>query len=35
VEFEADLFAQTWISDDHKEALAARREKRAPKYTGR
>jgi enoyl-CoA hydratase/carnithine racemase len=35
VEFEADLFAQTWISDDHKEALAARREKRSPKYTGR
>jgi enoyl-CoA hydratase len=35
VAFEADLFARTWISDDHKEALAARREKRPPKFSGR
>jgi enoyl-CoA hydratase len=33
--FEADLFARTWISDDHQEALAARREKRAPNFKGR
>ncbi len=33
--FEAELFAETWISDDHKEALAARREKRAPNFRGR
>jgi enoyl-CoA hydratase/carnithine racemase len=35
VAFEAELFAQTWISDDHEEALVARREKRAPKFRGR
>ena len=34
IAFEADLFAQTWISKDHQEALAARREKRPPKFTG-
>jgi enoyl-CoA hydratase len=34
VTFEAELFAQTWISDDHEEALAARRERRAPKFKG-
>ena len=34
VAFEADLFAETWISDDHQEALAARKEKRPPKFTG-
>lgn len=34
IEFEADLFAQTWISRDHEEALAARREKRMPRFTG-
>jgi enoyl-CoA hydratase len=34
VTFEAELFAQTWISDDHEEALAARREKRIPKFKG-
>jgi enoyl-CoA hydratase/carnithine racemase len=33
--FEADLFARTWISDDHQEALAARREKRPPNFKGR
>lgn len=33
-EFEADLFAQTWISDDHQEALDARKEKRAPHFKG-
>jgi enoyl-CoA hydratase/carnithine racemase len=32
--FEADLFAKTWISSDHQEALAARKEKRPPKFTG-
>jgi enoyl-CoA hydratase len=32
--FEADLFAETWISNDHQEALAARREKRTPKFQG-
>jgi enoyl-CoA hydratase len=32
--FEADLFAETWISGDHQEALAARREKRTPKFKG-
>ncbi|MBV8773084.1 MAG: enoyl-CoA hydratase/isomerase family protein [Deltaproteobacteria bacterium] len=34
IEFEADLFAETWISRDHEEALAARREKRRPRFTG-
>jgi enoyl-CoA hydratase len=33
--FEANLFAQTWMSDDHSEALAARKEKRAPRFSGR
>ncbi len=33
--FEADLFADSWMSEDHFEALAARREKRAPKFRGR
>jgi enoyl-CoA hydratase len=35
VSFEADLFAQTWISDDHREALAARKQRRAPIFRGR
>jgi len=35
IEFEADGFARTWISEDHYEALAARKEKRAPKFRGR
>jgi enoyl-CoA hydratase len=35
ITFEAELFAQTWISKDHEEALSARREKRPPKFTGR
>jgi enoyl-CoA hydratase/carnithine racemase len=35
IEFEADLFAETWISSDHQEALAARSEKRPPKFSGR
>jgi enoyl-CoA hydratase len=34
ITFEADLFAQTWISKDHQEALAARKEKRPPRFTG-
>jgi len=34
IAFEADLFAETWISKDHLEALAARREKRPPKFSG-
>jgi enoyl-CoA hydratase len=34
-EFEADLFARTWISEDHQEALAARKQKRAPNFRGR
>jgi enoyl-CoA hydratase/carnithine racemase len=33
--FEADLFAQTWISDDHQEALDARKERREPRFKGR
>lgn len=33
--FEANVFAETWISQDHEEALAARREKRPPKFSGR
>lgn len=33
--FEAEHFARTWISDDHREALAARKEKRAPQFRGR
>lgn len=35
IDFEANLFAETWISQDHEEALAARREKRPPKFSGR
>ena len=35
IAFEADLFGETWISNDHREALAARREKRAPKFSDR
>ncbi len=35
IAFEADLFAETWISGDHQEALAARKEKRPPKFSGR
>lgn len=35
IEFEARLFARTWVSDDHWEALAAMREKRAPRFKGR
>jgi enoyl-CoA hydratase len=35
IAFEADLFARTWISHDHQEALAARKEKRAPNFRGR
>jgi enoyl-CoA hydratase len=34
IAFEADLFADTWISTDHQEALAARKEKRPPRFTG-
>jgi enoyl-CoA hydratase len=33
--FEADLFARTWVSADHQEALAARKEKREPNFRGR
>jgi len=32
--FEADLFAETWVSSDHEEALTARKEKRSPRFTG-
>jgi enoyl-CoA hydratase/carnithine racemase len=32
---EADLFARTWISADHQEALDARKERRAPRFKGR
>jgi enoyl-CoA hydratase len=35
IEFEANVFAETWVSRDHEEALAARRERRAPKFSGR
>lgn len=35
VAFEADLFARTWMTEDHWEALAARKEGRAPKFRGR
>jgi len=35
VTFEAELFAETWVSDDHREALAARKEKRTAKFSGR
>ncbi len=31
---EADLFAQTWISGDHQEALDARKERRQPRFKG-
>ena len=34
-QFEAGLFAETWMSDDHGEALAARKQRRAPKFRGR
>jgi enoyl-CoA hydratase len=34
ITFEADLFAKTWISNDHQEALTARKEKRPPKFSG-
>lgn len=34
-EREADSFARTWISEDHAEALAARKERRRPRFTGR
>jgi enoyl-CoA hydratase/carnithine racemase len=33
--FEADLFARTWVSEDHQEALAARKAKRDPRFRGR
>jgi enoyl-CoA hydratase len=32
--FEAESFADTWLSNDHWEALAARKEKRSPLYHG-
>jgi enoyl-CoA hydratase len=34
-ELEADLFARTWISADHQEALDARKERREPRFKGR
>jgi enoyl-CoA hydratase len=34
-ELEADLFARTWISADHQEALDARKERREPNFKGR
>jgi enoyl-CoA hydratase len=33
-ELEADRFARTWISEDHQEALEARRERRQPRFKG-
>jgi len=33
-ELEADRFARTWISEDHQEALDARRERRQPRFKG-
>ncbi|MGD0076112.1 MAG: enoyl-CoA hydratase/isomerase family protein [Candidatus Binataceae bacterium] len=35
VAFEAELFARTWMTDDHWEALAARKENREPRFRGR
>jgi enoyl-CoA hydratase len=35
VAFESDLFARTWMTEDHWEALAARKEGRAPNFRGR
>ena len=35
VSFEAELCADTWMTEDHWEALAARKEGRAPKFRGR
>lgn len=35
VSFEADLFARTWMTEDHWEALAARKEGRPPNFRGR
>ncbi|HTY55667.1 MAG TPA: enoyl-CoA hydratase-related protein [Candidatus Binataceae bacterium] len=35
IAFEADLFARTWMTEDHWEALAARKEGRAPNFRGR
>jgi enoyl-CoA hydratase len=35
VAFEADLFARTWISEDHNEAVEARKQKRAAIFRGR
>lgn len=35
IEFEADLFARTWMSEDHGEALAARKTGRKPHFQGR
>ncbi|MDO8532211.1 MAG: enoyl-CoA hydratase/isomerase family protein [Dehalococcoidia bacterium] len=32
---EADLFARSWLSADHDEALRARKEKRPPRFTGK
>jgi enoyl-CoA hydratase len=34
IAFEADIFAETWISSDHQEALAARKERRPPRFKG-
>lgn len=32
---EANLFARSWLSEDHAEALRARKEKRPPRFKGR
>ena len=32
---EADLFARSWLSADHDEALRVRKEKRPPRFTGK
>jgi hypothetical protein len=35
VAFEADLLARTWISEDHNEAVEARKQKRVANFRGR
>jgi enoyl-CoA hydratase len=35
MKYEANLFADTWMSEDHFEALSARKERRVPGFRGR
>ena len=35
IDYEAELFATTWGSDDHDEGMAAFFEKREPRWKGR